>query len=64
MSKSRQYAIRIDAEMPMTKDAEAQQRKFQNLARELECDTDEAAFKAKLVKVAKAQRADTPRKKA
>jgi len=27
--------------------------KFRDLARELECDEDEAAFKAKLVKIAK-----------
>jgi uncharacterized membrane protein len=30
---------------------------FEQLARELECDEDEDAFKAKLVKVAKAPRA-------
>jgi hypothetical protein len=33
-----------------------QAQKFRDLARELECDTDEASFKAKLVKVAKAPR--------
>ena len=35
--------------------------KFRELARELECDEDEAAFKAKLVKIAKAPRAPKPK---
>jgi len=36
--------------------------KFRDLARELECDDDEAAFKAKLVKIAKApSRAPKPK---
>lgn len=39
-----------------------QVEKFQELARELECDEDEAAFKAKLRKVASAPRAEKPPK--
>jgi len=41
---------------PTRSDKSSQAGKFRALARELECDTDEAAFKAKLVKVAKAPR--------
>lgn len=37
--------------------ATEQSRKFEKLARELECDESEEAFKANLVKVAKAPRA-------
>ncbi len=36
--------------------------KFRKLARELDCDTDEAAFKAKLVKIARAPRQPTEKK--
>jgi hypothetical protein len=32
---------------------------FRDLARQLECDEDEAAFKAKVVKVARAPRSPT-----
>lgn len=39
------------------KTPKAQAAKFRDLARELECDESEEAFKAKLVKVAKAPRA-------
>jgi hypothetical protein len=41
------------------KTPKAQADKFRDLARELECDEDPEAFKAKLVKVAKA--AKTPK---
>ena len=39
-----------------TPDATPQVEKFRDLARELECDEDEEAFKAKLRKVATAPR--------
>jgi hypothetical protein len=40
----------------------AQIDKFRQLARELGADTDEAAFKAKLVKIAKASRQPVEKK--
>jgi hypothetical protein len=45
-----------------TKAPKTQAEKFRDLARELECDTDEAAFRAKLVKVAKAPRQPVEKK--
>jgi hypothetical protein len=60
MSASRQYAIELDAEMPVTKDAQEQLRKFQDLARELECEDDEAAFEERFKKVARAPRPPKP----
>ena len=38
-----------------------QVQKFRDLARELECDTDEAAFKEQLVKVARGAKPKTKR---
>jgi hypothetical protein len=38
----------------------SQIEKFRELARQLECDDDEDAFKAKLVKLAKAPRTPKP----
>ena len=38
------------------KSEESQRTKFETLARELDCDEDEAAFKANLKRVAKAPR--------
>ena len=38
----------------MTKQTKPQSEKFKDLARELECDEDEDAFKAKLRQIAKA----------
>jgi len=47
---------------PMSGAPKHQFDKFRDLARELECDDDEAAFKAKLVKIAKApSRAPKPK---
>lgn len=40
----------------MTEQAKPQAEKFQDLARELECDEDEEAFKAKLRQIARAPR--------
>jgi hypothetical protein len=37
-----------------TQPPQSQADKFRDLARQLECDEDEAAFKAKVVKVARA----------
>lgn len=51
------------AKHPRPPDTPSQPEKFRRLARELECDTDEAAFKAKLVKIAKAPRAERETKK-
>ena len=39
----------------MTRDPKGQAAKFKELARQLGCDEDEEAFKAKLVKVARAR---------
>ena len=47
MRKSREYAVVLDAERPVTRNPDEQNRKFQDLARELECDEDEAAIKGR-----------------
>jgi hypothetical protein len=47
---------------PRTQDAPSQVDKFRDLARELECDEDPEAFKAKVAKVAKAPRHQKPDK--
>ena len=49
----------IDQNGPM--DCWSVKDKFRNVARELECDEDEEAFKAKLRKVAKAPRSPSVR---
>jgi len=43
-----------------TEDRRLQPDKFRDLARELECDEDEAAFEEKVRKVATAPKPDTP----
>lgn len=48
------------AKEPRAEESE-QLRNFQNLARELEADEDPEAFKAKLVKVARAPRKSAPK---
>jgi len=63
MGKSRQYAIEFVEVTAMNKDAEAQLRKFQDLARELECDEDEAAFDEKLKRIAKVPKPTVPEPK-
>ena len=45
----------------MTDDAKPQAEKFRDLARELECDEDEAAFEEKVRKVATAPPLPTPK---
>ena len=40
---------------PKIRDAKAQADRFRAMAKELECDPDEAAFKAKLAVIAKAK---------
>jgi hypothetical protein len=53
MIKSREYAI-VHAMPTQSPDAVPDQlQKFQDLARELGCDEDEAAFKAVVRKIAK-----------
>ena len=47
----------------MSEDPRHQADKFRDLARELECDEDEEAFKAKLRQVAKAPRQPAPKEK-
>ena len=44
----------------MMDDKQAQPDKFRDLARELECDEDEAAFEEKVRKVATAPKPDEP----
>lgn len=46
---------------PKTKDDRSQVDKFRELARDIGADESEAAFKAKLVKIAKAPKAQKPR---
>jgi hypothetical protein len=55
MSKSRQYAIQIDAEPAMNRNADDQLRKFQDLARELEADESEERFEDQVRRIAKAK---------
>ncbi len=59
MSSSRAYSIILDMEKPMDDDAKSQAEKFQDLARELECDEDEAAFDERLRRLVTAPKAAT-----
>ena len=45
----------------MAEQAKPQVEKFQELARELECDDDEAAFDERLKKLATAPKAEKPK---
>jgi hypothetical protein len=56
MSKSREYAIVHAMPTQSPEPASDQLRKFQDLARELECDEDEDAFKAAVRKIGTAPR--------
>ena len=56
MAKSRAYSIVLDVEKPMTDDADRQAKKFQDLARELECDESEEGFDERLGRLARAPR--------
>ena len=48
----------------MPEDSKPQADKFRDLARELECDEDEAAFDERLRKLAKAPKAEKPKDQA
>jgi hypothetical protein len=50
--------------VPDNKAEQSQIDKFRDLARQLECDEDEDAFRAKLKEVAKAPRPPAPEKPA